>query len=114
MDDRSDVAGREQTTTGDLLARLRVPLIVIVNAIPVVGVWILGWHAERAIFFYWLDGVLAMWGLGVVAVIVTSREGPRGFGASGAKLWLVWVAVIGLVLAILSIPSVIAPVRTCI
>ena len=82
--------------------------MIVANAIPVIGVWILSWQAERAIFFYWLDGLLAMWGLGVVAAVVTSREGPKNFGASGSKLWLTWVAVVVLLLAILAIPSVIA------
>jgi hypothetical protein len=102
------VARGEHPRTDTWLSRLGTAEVVVANAIPVIGVWILGWQAERAIFFYWLDGLLAMWGLGVVAVIVTSREGPKGFGASGAKLWLIWVAVVGTVLAILAIPSVIA------
>ena len=71
--------------------------IVAANANPVFGVWFLGWQPLRPIFFYWLDGLLAIWGLGVVAAVVTSREKPKNFGASGVKLWLIWVAVIGLI-----------------
>jgi len=78
--------------------------IIIANAVPVIGVWFLGWQAWRPIFFYWLDGLLALWGLGVVAAAVSIRETP--FKASGAKLLLTKTAVVVLVLAILSIPSV--------
>jgi hypothetical protein len=85
---------------------LAIARIVAANANPVVGVWFLGWQPLSPIFFYWLDGLLAIWGLGVVAAVVTSREKPKNFGASGAKLWLIWVAVIGLMGVILAIPSV--------
>jgi len=78
--------------------------IVISNALPVIGVWFLGWPALGPVFFYWLDGLLALWGLGLVAAVVTTREEP--IRASKLKLWLIWVGVIGLMLAILSIPSV--------
>ncbi len=65
--------------------------------------WFLGWNALGAIFFYWLDGLLALWGLGTVAVLVTIPELPiRG---SKLKLWLVGAAATVLTLAILSIPS---------
>lgn len=90
--------------------RLVIVQIVAGNAIPVVGVWFLGWQPLRPIFFYWLDGLLAIWGLGVVAVVVTSREDPKNFGASGVKLWLIWVAVILLIEGILAIPSLFAAV----
>jgi len=78
--------------------------IGIANAVPVIGVWFLGWQAWRPIFFYWLDGLLALWGLGVVAAAVSMRETP--FKASGAQLWLTKAAVVVLVLVILSVPSV--------
>ncbi|KGO33236.1 hypothetical protein JT06_15675 [Desulfobulbus sp. Tol-SR] len=74
------------------------------NAVPVIGVWFLGWQAWRPIFFYWLDGLLALWGLGVVAAAVSIRETP--FKATGAKLRLAKAAVVVLALAILSVPSV--------
>jgi hypothetical protein len=76
--------------------------IVFANAIPVIGVWFLGWDALGPIFFYWLDGLFALWGLGVVAVVVTIPEVARG---SKRKLWLVGTAAACLTLAILSIPS---------
>lgn len=78
--------------------------IIIANAVPVVGVWFFGWQAWRPIFFYWLDGLLALWGLGVVATVVTLHEMP--FKVSGVKLWLTKAATAALVLAILSVPSV--------
>lgn len=78
--------------------------VVIANAIPVIGVWFLGWDALGTIFFYWLDGLFALWGLGVVAAVVTSPEVPiRG---SRIKFWLVAAVATCLTLAILSIPSV--------
>jgi len=81
--------------------------IVIGNAVPVVGVWVLGWSALRPMFFYWLDGLLALWGLGVVAAVVSNRDGPIS-KASGMKLWLTWAAVICLLFMILALPSAIA------
>ena len=66
--------------------RMLTAEIVIANAIPVIGVWFLGWDALGTIFFYWLDGLFAFWGLGVVAVVVTLPEVVRG---SRVKLWLV-------------------------
>ncbi len=108
MDDREKRAGSGEGIAGTGLDWLGVAQIVVANAVPVVGVWVLGWQAERAIFFYWLDGLLAMWGLGVVAVIVTGRDGPAGFDAKGPKLWLTRFAVVALVLVFLSLPSVIA------
>ena len=102
-----DVRGKE----GKAAARrnwLAIAQIIATNANPVVGVWFLGWQPLRPIFFYWLDGLLAIWGLGVGAAVVTSREKPKNFGASGAKLWLIWVAVIGLIEVILALPSVFA------
>lgn len=88
--------------------RLAIIQIVAGNSIPVIGVWFLGWQPIRPIFFYWLDGLLAIWGLGVVAAVVTSREDPKNFGTSGVKLWLAWIAVILLLEGILAIPSVFA------
>ena len=84
--------------------RMATAEIVIANAVPVIGVWFLGWQAWRPIFFYWLDGLLALWGLGAVAAVVTFHEMP--FKVSGVKLWLTKAAVVVLVLAILSVPSV--------
>lgn len=77
--------------------------IVIANAIPVIGVWFLGWDALETIFFYWLDGLFALWGLGVVASVITIPEVVRG---SRVKLLLVGIVATCLTLAILSIPSV--------
>jgi hypothetical protein len=76
---------------------LTITQIVAANAIPVVGVWFQNWDPLKPIFFYWLDGLLAVWGLGVVAVVVTSRESPNDFGAPGPKRCLFWFAVIGLI-----------------
>jgi len=113
MDDIvSNVKGGQgkEAKAGSWRDRLAIVHIVAGNAIPVVGVWFLGWEPLRPIFFYWLDGLLAIWGLGVVAAVVTSREDPKNFGASGVKLWLIWVAVILLIEGILAIPSVFAAV----
>jgi hypothetical protein len=87
---------------------LTLTQIVVANAIPVVGVWFMNWDPLKPIFFYWLDGLLAVWGLGVVAAVVTSRESPNAFGAPGPKRWLIWFAMIGLLFLILAIPSVVA------
>ncbi|MFZ5788831.1 MAG: hypothetical protein ACOY3Y_20520, partial [Acidobacteriota bacterium] len=65
-------------------------------------------RARSPIFFYWLDGLLAVWGLGVVALVVTSREDPRLLGAAGATHRLQWGAALALVWVILAIPSAIA------
>ena len=108
MDTREDEAKdwTAEETIG--LSRLSTAWIVAANAVPVIGVWILGWQAERPIFFYWIDGLLAMWGLGVVAAVVTLREGLKTSNAAGMKLWLMRLAVVAILLAILSVPSVIA------
>lgn len=82
--------------------------IVVGNAIPVIGVWFLGWQALPPIFFYWLDGLLAIWGLGVVAFVVTSRDDSRLLGGSGPKAWLQRAAALGLVLLVLAVPSGVA------
>jgi len=108
MDAREDQAQDWKAGETIGLSRLATAWIVVANAVPVVGVWFLGWQAERPIFFYWLDGLLAMWGLGVVAAVVTVKGGPKPSGATGVKLWLFWLAVVGMLLAILAIPSVVA------
>ncbi|HBI14210.1 MAG TPA: hypothetical protein DDY20_01610 [Desulfobulbaceae bacterium] len=83
--------------------RIIIVQIVVSNALPVIGVWFIGWHASGPIFFYWLDGLLALWGLGVVAAVVTSREEQtRG---SILKRWLILVGVLVLIVVILSLPS---------
>lgn len=102
---------RSQGEEGRAVAKrnwLAVAQIVAANANPVIGVWFLGWEPLRPIFFYWLDGLLAISGLGVVAAVVVSRGKQKNFGASGARLWLIWFAVIGLIEVILVLPSVIA------
>ena len=84
--------------------RMGTAEVVIANAIPVIGVWFLCWDAFGTIFFYWLDGLFALWGLGVVATVVTIPEVPIRGGR--IKFWLVAAAATCLTLAILSIPSV--------
>lgn len=110
MDVRGKDAQGEEGKAEVRSDRLTVIQIIVGNAIPVVGVWFLGWQPLRPIFFYWLDGLLAIWGLGVVAAVVSSREDPKSFGTSGVKRWLLWVAVILFLEGILSIPSAFAAV----
>ncbi len=102
-DDEPSAGGAGSVTAP---SRLRSAQIVLANAVPVVGVWFLGWDALRPIFFYWLDGLLALWGLGVVAIVVSGREGPKRF-ASGPKGWLTWAAAVAFMLGILSAPSLV-------
>ncbi|MGE5236497.1 MAG: hypothetical protein ACM3O7_09125, partial [Acidobacteriota bacterium] len=85
--------------------RLAIAQVVVANAIPVVGVWFLGWQPLAPIFFYWLDGLLAIWGLGVVALVVTAREEPGMLGRPGTRRVLLWIAVTALVWLVLAVPS---------
>jgi len=87
--------------------RLTAAQIVLGNAIPVVGVWFLGWEPLTPMFFYWLDGLLAIWGLGVVALVVTGREEPRIVKATGWKVVPTWAVVVGLTFLILAMPSIV-------
>ncbi|MCG6962581.1 MAG: DUF6498-containing protein [Acidobacteria bacterium] len=87
--------------------RLTAAQIVVGNAIPVVGVWLLGWEPLTPMFFYWLDGLLAIWGLGVVALVVTSRGEPRIVKAAGWKAVPMWTAVVGVTFFILAVPSIV-------
>jgi hypothetical protein len=86
---------------------LSIVRIVAGNAIPVVGVWFLGWGPLAPIFFYWLDGLLALWGLGLVALVVTSRGPRRPLGRPGPATGPTWAAAAGLLLAVLAVPSVV-------
>lgn len=87
---------------------LGVAQILVGNAVPVLGVLFLGWKPLVPIFFYWLDGLLAIWGLGVVALVVTSRDDPKLLGTSGPKAWAAWTATLALLGVVLAVPSVVA------
>ena len=100
---KEEAKSREEMKSAAWRNRLMVAQIVIANAVPVIGVLFLDWQALRPIFFYWLDGLLGLCGLGAVAAVVTNREQIK---ASGAKLWLIWFAAIGLLMLILALPSV--------
>ena len=101
-----DVTRGEKVKNALRCGRLQVIQIVAANAIPVVGVWVLGWQPVKPIFFYWVDGLLAAWGLGVVAAVVTGRQGPNRLAASGMKLWLTRIAAVLCIMIILAVPSV--------
>ena len=88
--------------------RVAAAQIVIGNALPVIGVWFLGWQPLAPMFFYWLDGLLSIWGLGVVAAVVTGRKDPKLLRAKGLKGLALWTAVIGFSFLLLALPSVFA------
>lgn len=102
-----DVPQAEGTRGAGRVDRLAAVQIIVNNAIPVVGVWLLGWEPLTPLFFYWLDGLLAIWGLGAVALVVTSREEPRIVKTRGLKAVPTWVAVVGLAFFILAMPSIV-------
>ena len=77
MDVRGEGVRGEEGKTAARRNWLAIAQIVAANANPVVGVWFLGWQSLRPIFFYWLDGLLAIWGLGVVAAVVTAARNQK-------------------------------------
>lgn len=87
---------------------LGVAQILVGNAVPVLGVFFLGWKPLTPIFFYWLDGLLAIWGLGVVALVVTVSDDPKLLGTSGPKAWAGRAATLALLGVVLAVPSVVA------
>lgn len=101
------VDGAPQVKGAGRVDRFTAAQIVVGNAIPVVGVWFLGWEPLAPMFFYWLDGLLAIWGLGAVALVVTGREEPRTVKATGWKALLTWTAVVVVGFFILAVPSIV-------
>jgi hypothetical protein len=81
---------------------LRPWLVLARNAIPVLGVYWLGWSAGLAVFQIWFDGVTAlgaMLALHMRAVIVTDSKArpPAGIPLVALPVaWLVLLALLGI------------------
>jgi hypothetical protein len=84
------------------LARLEV---VIGNAIPILGVIVLGWNPVTVVTLYVLDGWFCILGLGA-SVMLQQREELRGMIPNGygrLRRFFFWLASVALVEAIVSL-----------
>jgi len=80
--------------------------ILLNNLVPVLGVLLFSWPAASVLFMYWLDGWLCFVELGVLAMIVVSREPDWPLaGFKGLKRLFYYAATIALFLFLISIPS---------
>jgi hypothetical protein len=80
-------------------------LVLVRNAIPVVGIYFFGWSAALSVFNYWFDGLSAL--AAIVAALVpramrdsqpkaAAARGPLKAAALGVLTWLFLVGIVGL------------------
>jgi len=97
----------------ELAQRRDAWLVLIRNAIPVVGVFALGWSGAIVVFSYWFDGLVAVSAIMAAMVPRALREsdaaghakhGPAKRVALGVFCWLILIGVVGLPYWIVLIP----------
>jgi hypothetical protein len=97
----------------ELAGRRDAWLVLMRNAVPVIGVFAFGWSGAIVVFSYWFDGLVALSAIMAAMVPRALREsdaaahakrGPVAKVGLGLFCWLILVGVVGLPYWIVLIP----------
>ncbi|GLQ22951.1 hypothetical protein GCM10007853_08250 [Algimonas ampicilliniresistens] len=74
----------ERKSGSYILGRPSVSFLIVINLIPLVGVFAFGWNAGFLMLVYWMETVVI--GLFNIPKLLTSRRGREG-----SPWWLIWL-----------------------
>lgn len=74
----------ERKSGSYILGRPSVSFLIVINLIPLVGVFAFGWNAGFLMLVYWMETVVI--GLFNIPKLLTTRRGREG-----SPWWLIWL-----------------------